>query len=90
VQIPLHLRQAPNASRARSEQALADLRERLGAQAVEQPDETGFFAADIEAESYDDAVMRVRDTIAAIGADECFELGQAKGFVPPEGDESSA
>lgn len=67
----------------RCESALGDLRERLDGDAIEDPDPgSGFFAVAVEAPSYDDAVMRVRNAIAEVGADECFELGDPSGYVP--------
>ena len=63
----------------RCDEALEDLRDQLGEDAVEDPDETGFFAVAVEADSFDAAVRKVRDAIAATGADECFELGESRG-----------
>ena len=65
------------------EEALAGLRTELGPESVEAPDETGMFAVEVEAESFDEAVQQVRDAIAALGADECIELGESSG-VPPD------
>lgn len=80
-EIALH-RAAPT---ARCEKALDGLRTELGPESVEEPDEaTGMFAVEVEAASFDDAVQRVRDAIAAVGGDECIELGEPSG-VPPEG-----
>lgn len=66
----------------RCDEALDALRSSLGAESVEEPDETGMFAVEVEAGSFDEAVGQVRDAIAAAGADECFELGESRG-VPP-------
>lgn len=72
------------ADTGRCEEALADLREELGADAVEEPDQTGMFAVEVDADSFDAAAQRVRDAIAAVGADECFELGESSGYVPAD------
>jgi hypothetical protein len=46
------------------------LRDVLGAAAVTEPDETGFFEADVEAPSFEAALERVWDAVAAAGADD--------------------
>lgn len=66
----------------RCDAALNELRRELGSGAVRDPDDAGLFAVSVEAGSFDAAVMRVRDAIAALGADECFELGESSGYVP--------
>lgn len=66
------------------EEKLDELREQLGADSVAEPDETGMFAVEAEGATFDDAVAHVRDAIAAIGGDECFELGESSGFVPAD------
>ena len=71
------------AATARCEEALAALRDQLGPESVEEPDDAGMFAVEVEADSFDGAVQRVRDAVAAVGADECIELGESSG-VPPE------
>lgn len=74
-EIALH-RAAPT---ERCEEALGRLRAELGPESVEEPDETGMFAVEVEASSFDGAVERVRDAIASAGADECLELGESSG-----------
>lgn len=78
-EIALH-RAAPT---ARCEEAVDGLRAELGPESVEEPDETGMFAVEVEAASFDAAVQRVRDAVAAVGGDECIELGEPSG-VPPQ------
>jgi hypothetical protein len=71
------------AENERCEQALEDLRAELGEDAVEEPDElTGLFSVEVEAETLDEALLEVQNAIAAIGADDCFELGEPGGPLP--------
>lgn len=79
-EVALHL----VAETGRCEEALGELRDELGEEAVEQPDDTGMFAVEVEAGSFDEAVQQVRDAIAAVGADECFELGESSGLPPAD------
>jgi hypothetical protein len=65
----------------RFDEALAALRNQLGARAVGDPDESGFFEVEVEADSWDAAVAKVRDAVAAAGADEAVELGEPSGRV---------
>ncbi len=79
-EIALHLA----ARTAGCEAALAGLRAELGPESVEEPDETGMFAVEVEADSFDAAVQHVRDAVAALGADECIELGESSGVAPED------
>lgn len=64
---------------SRFEDALGALRNQLGARAVGEPDETGFFEVEVEAASWDEAAARLRDAVAAAGADGVVELGEPSG-----------
>lgn len=63
----------------RFDEALTALRGQLGERAVGEPDEHGFFEAEVQADSWDAAVATVRDAVAAAGADETLELGEPSG-----------
>lgn len=63
----------------RFDQALEALRTQLGARAVHEPDEQGFFEVELEADSFDAAVAKLRTAVAAAGADEAVELGEPSG-----------
>lgn len=65
----------------RFDEALAALRDQLGARAVGEPDGNGFFEVEVQAESWDAATGKVRDAVAAAGADDVIELGEPSGRV---------
>jgi hypothetical protein len=59
------------------EHALRDLAAALGNGAsLGEPDEAGVVEAHVEAESFDDALKRVWDAMAAAGADDHFEIAE--------------
>jgi hypothetical protein len=75
--LSLHL----TAEGERADGALEALRNQLGPRAVGDPDESGFFEVEVEAETWDGAAAKLRDAVAAAGADEAVELGEPSGRV---------
>jgi hypothetical protein len=70
--------------RARAEETLPELARELSA-TVGVPDDAGMVELEVEAESHEDALARVRDAIAATGAEERFTFPETTGtgFHPP-------
>jgi hypothetical protein len=52
------------------ERGLEELARVLGADAVDRPDDTGVFEVRVSASSFEDALQRVWDAVAAAGADD--------------------
>ncbi len=61
---------------ARAEQARRALAEALPDATFTEPDETGFFEASVEADSYEAALQRAWDAVAAAGADDHVLLAE--------------
>jgi hypothetical protein len=52
------------------ERGLDDLARVLGEDAIDRPDDTGVFEVRVDAQSFEDALRRVWDAVAASGADD--------------------